>query len=587
MSRESAQAASHRFQLLEILQKHYAHFEPFLEDVMDFLGFKTTRIQKDIGNFMEFGPQSLMVQAQRSQAKTTIAAAYAVFSLIHRPSTRVLIISAGGGMASDISTLIVRIVMFMPGLECLRPDKQAGDRTSTEGFDIHHSLKGVDKSASVKCLGITANLQGNRADLLLADDVESAANSGTAMQRAKLLDLTRDFSSIVQNGRILWLGTPQTSASIYNTLPSRGVEVRIWPGRYPTQAQRDFYGHRLAPLLAADIAANPELMTGGGLLGDQGKPVDPVLLPEDALQKKELDQGEAFFQLQHMLCTALRDALRHPLKPEKLVTLSLPGSRAPTSVVRAMDASQQDVFTSGDYAFRMTRAHEVSREVLPMRPVMYIDPAAGGANADETAYCIGGELGSNIFVLAVGGIPGGYDPDKLNRLAALAKQFEVQAVVIEKNMGFGAFREVFTPVLRAVSTAAIEDDMVSGQKERRIINTLAPIMGRGALIMDTDTVQQDALACARYSPSQRQSYSLFYQLAHITEERGSLAHDDRLDSLEGLCRYLQSSLQVKEGQITASLRKKAHEDSIRDPRGANRCVSVHELQRQCAPRRRW
>lgn len=162
--------STQRHALLGVLQEHYAHFEPFLEDVMEFLGFQTTEIQKDIGNYMEFGPQRLMIQAQRSQAKTTIAAAFAVWSLIHQPWYRILIVSAGGSMASDISTLIVRIVLNMPGLECLRPDRQAGDRTSAEKFDIHYSLKGVEKSASVSCVGITANLQGRRADILLADD---------------------------------------------------------------------------------------------------------------------------------------------------------------------------------------------------------------------------------------------------------------------------------------------------------------------------------------------------------------------------------------------------------------------------------
>ena len=162
--------STQRHALLGVLQEHYGHFEPFLEDVMEILGFQTTEVQKDIGNYMEFGPQRLMIQAQRSQAKTTIAAAFAVWSLIHQPWYRILIVSAGGSMASDISTLIVRIVLNMQGLECLRPDRQAGDRTSAEKFDIHYSLKGVEKSASVSCVGITANLQGRRADILLADD---------------------------------------------------------------------------------------------------------------------------------------------------------------------------------------------------------------------------------------------------------------------------------------------------------------------------------------------------------------------------------------------------------------------------------
>ena len=44
------------------------------------------------------------------------------------------------------------------------------DRDSTKNFDVHGSLKGIDKSASASSVGITANLQGKRADFILADD---------------------------------------------------------------------------------------------------------------------------------------------------------------------------------------------------------------------------------------------------------------------------------------------------------------------------------------------------------------------------------------------------------------------------------
>lgn len=590
MSRESAQAATQRHAMLQVLQEHYAHFEPFLEDVMDFLGFDTTEIQKDVGNYMEFGPQDLMIQAQRSQAKTTIAAAFAVWTLIHQPWFRVLVISAGGAQASDISVLIVRLILNLPGLDCLRPDKMAGDRTSTDNFDIHHSLKGTDKSASVSCIGVTANMQGRRADLLLPDDVESAKNSATAMQRAKLMDLTRDFKSIVQSGRIIWLGTPQTTASIYNSLPGRGVQVRIWPGRYPTPAQREKYGSKLAPLLARRLDADPSLGTGGGVLGDQGKPIDPHLLDERALQAKELDQGEAYFQLQHMLNTELTDALRYPLKTDKLVVIRTDGARAPSKIVRGMTDSHVREFVVADHSFFLTAPHELSSETLPMEArFMYVDPAAGGANADETAYSIGSMVNGNIIVLAAGGIPGGYDLEKLNALSALAKEFKITRLIIEKNMGYGAFKEVLLPILRQHWQCQVEDDLVTGRKEARIINTLSPIMGRGSLIFDEAVVKMDEKCCARYSPSLRQSYSLFFQLQHMTNEANALVHDDRVDALEGLCRSFQRALAQDQDKITSVARQRDMEARLKDPFGFGRFSTPAEKlnTQRGAMRRKW
>lgn len=560
-----------RWQKLEMLQAHYSSFIPFLEDGMEELGFSATDIQHEIGNWMEFGPQYLMVQAQRGQAKTTVAALFAVWCLIHSPAHRVLIISAGGTQANEISTLIVRLIMSMEVLECLRPDKMAGDRTSVEAFDVHHSLKGLDKSPSVACVGIDSNLQGKRADLLIADDVESGKNSATAVQRAKLLHITKDFTSINSTGRILWLGTPQTMDSIYNSLAARGVAIRIWPGRYPTPLQRKFYGGNLAPSIARKLDANPALASGGGALLDQGLAIDPMILDENTLQKKELDQGEAYFQLQHMLNTTLSDAMRHPLKPEKLVMLSTDGRRMPLMVVRGMFDTHRVDKQVCDFPFKLSIPHETSKETSVFQSIWaYVDPAPGGANGDETGYAVAAFLNGNIILLSVGGIAGGYEEEKLEDLAKRITRWKIDGVTIEKNMGFGAFRQAFTPVLRKFAQCQIDDDLVTGQKEARIINTLAPIMGRGALFVDEAVIEEDRECCQRYAPSLQQSYSLFHQLSKISMARGALTHDDRVDAVEGVCRHFQEAIAQDQKKRLASVQAKAHAEAIKDPCGHDR-----------------
>lgn len=569
---ETLELAQQRWASLHLLQQHYRHFEDFLEDVMTELGFSTTEIQREIAAFMEHGPQYIMIQAQRGQAKTTVAAAFAVWCMIHSPAHRVLIISAGGTQATEIATLIVRIIMTMDVLECIRPDKGAGDRTSVEAFDLHHSLKGLDKSPSVACVGIDSNLQGKRADLLIADDVESSKNAATGAQRAKLLHLTKDFTSINSSGRIIWLGTPQTMESIYNSLPARGVLVRVWPGRYPTPKQEKFYGVHLAPGIVKRLRANPSLATGGGLLGDQGQPTDVELLDEHKLQAKELDQGTAYFQLQHMLNTSLSDAMRFPLKPELLTVMTGGGSYWPLSIIRGMDETHRKNYAVAGYAFTMMKPHDLSQETGKIEKIaMYVDPAPGGANADETAWAIGGMLNSNLILLSAGGIPGGYDLQKMEFLAEVAERWKVDVVIIEKNMGFGAFREVWQPILKKKhKNCQIEDDMVSGQKEARIINTLAPMFGRGAVIVSESVVQEDELYCSRYSAQQQQSYSLFYQMAKITMQRGALVHDDRVDALEGLARFFQEAMARDQEAGRKAAEERAWAELTKDPCGHNR-----------------
>lgn len=559
-----------RYKRLFLLQEFYEDFVPFLTLCMRFLGFDSTEIQRDIAMYLQHGPHYLMVQAQRGQAKSTITAIFAVWCLIHDPKYRVLVVSAGGTQANEIATLITRLILHMPELACLRPDRNRGDRVSTEAFDVYGELKGVDKSPSVACIGITGNLPGKRADLLIADDVESPKNARTPGQREILLGLTREFSSICQTGRIVYLGTPQTDSSIYNTLPARGFAVRIWPGRYPTPDQLELYGANLAPLIDRLLKANPKLGDGGGLLFDQGQPTDDALQNEEFLQKKEQDQGPASFQLQYMLNTKLADADRYPLKPIHLVTMNL-NQQLPMEVYRGTLATDKRMFQIGSVEFEVMSAVGTSDEHdEPQGRMCYVDPAGGGANGDETAYAVVDFLNGNLFVRAVGGVPGGYSGDTLKRLADIVAKWNPTVVKVEQNMGYGAFIETWQPILRKVYEGGIENDWVSGQKELRIIDTLEPIMARGSLIFDESVLTSDWPSTTMHPSHKRQLYTLAHQISTITRDKGALVHDDRLDALASACKHWLDSLAIDQTKELTKKRDRDHRTWVADPLGHDR-----------------
>ncbi|CCI88428.2 phage DNA packaging [Yersinia phage phiR8-01] len=564
-----------RMEQLKTLQVHYKNFNVFLTDVMVELGFTLTKVQADIGSFMANGPQYLMVQAQRSQAKTTIAAAFCVWTLIHDPKHRVLIISAGGSQATDISTLVIRIIMNMDILECMRPDKSKGDRVSVEKFDVHYSLRKLDKSASVSCCGITANLQGRRADLLLADDIESQKNSLTALMREQLLAKTLDFTSINQSGRILYLGTPQSSDSIYNTLPNRGYETRIWPGRFPNTDQLQYYGDMLAPMLRDVMLAHPQLMHGGGINADQGVPIEPSFLGEAILQKKERDQGPAWFQLQHMLNTRLMDAERYPLKTENVIVLPIRvGDDLPLEVKRGYDFYEYQVEGK---SYRFARPHGIGDVLAPATGIcFYIDPAGGGKGrgthgGDETGWACTAFLNGNIYVLGYGGVRGGYDQGQMAELVKLVKLYKPTVLKIEQNFGYGAFRAVFMPLLREEwPDCAVEDDFVTGQKETRIIDTLEPIIARGSLIVAESALKGEPGTLMKHPDVNRITYCLMHQMNTITRDRDSLVHDDRLDALAGACAHWETMLMIDQNEAKKKLAQAAEDKFWKDPLGHNR-----------------
>lgn len=579
-TRESPELAAKRWEMLRLIQEAYPTFVPFLHDVMAELGFTTSEIQEDIAEFLEYGPHYLMIQAQRGQAKTTITAAYAVWCLIHDPTERVIVVSAGGTQANEISTLIVRIITRMDELECLRPDRTAGDRTSVESFDVHHSLKGLfDKSPSVACMGISANLQGKRAGLLIADDVESAKNSQTEHQREQLLNLTRDFPSICETGRIIYLGTPQSINSIYNTLPGRGYTVRIWTGRYPTTAQMVNYGDALAPLIQRRLKADPSLHIGGGLIGDQGQPVDTQLPAgnEDYLQRKEADQGPSYFQLQHMLNTTLADADRFPLRLHKIMAVRIVGEVYPLTLTPGMLEHQTVKYELNGRTYVLNIPAAMSEERAPLQGVvMYVDPAGGGKNGDETGYAVVGFLNGNIWVLEVAGIPGGYSIEGYEKLSQVARNWKVNRILVERNFGNGAYLNSWLPILRAEypqtmgAGCAIEEVWEAGQKELRIIDVLEPVIARGALVFNDDIPRNEGHTLAKYPNEKRISYSLFNQIKSITLEKNALTHDDRIDALAGAVRYWTQVLGMNQQKAIEQQQKREFDAWKKNPLGYNR-----------------
>lgn len=571
----AAAEGERRWQELEVLQKHYSHFEDFLYDVItDLMGFKCTWLQLDIGKYLSDGPKYRMVQAQRGQAKTTITACYAVWRLIHNPSTRILIVSAGSDMATEIANWVIQIIMNMPELECLRPDRSAGDRASVKSFDVHYSLKGPEKSPSIACVGITSNLQGKRADVLIADDVESSKNSRTEIQREQLRHLTKDFSSICSNGDIIWLGTPQGVDSIYNGLPSRGFSVRIWTGRYPTKEEFPNYNGFLAPALVERINKDSTLQSGGGPTGDRGKPTDPELINEDALCSKEIDQGKAYFQLQHMLDTRLMDEDRYPLKSNLLRFCTVSPDRAPL-VLNWSATEDQRIFPPQGFPIqeRYFRVASGSAEYGAFQGThMYVDPAGGGQNGDELAYAVTKFIAGHVYLVDFGGIPGGIEEKELGFLTGIAKKWKPNQVDIEENFGSGAFRKVWTPTLLKEHKCGIEGVWESGQKELRIINILEPLIGSGRLVIDEALLKLDWERCQKYSAEKRSSYSFFFQLARITRDRGALMHDDRLDAVAGSVRHWVDRLAQDKEKAQAAARQDQYNQMIKDPLGTGREV---------------
>lgn len=473
-----------------------------------------------------------MVEAFRGVGKSWITSAYVVWRLWKDPDRKFLVVSASKSRSDDFSTFTKRLIADFPLLQHLvaRDDQ----RDSMVAFDVNGARPA--HAPSVKSVGIFGQLTGSRATEIIADDIEVANNSATQDMRDKLEKATKEFEAIiVPGGQITFLGTPQSEESIYNKLPERGYAVTIWPARVPKPEKIAYYQDRLAASILTKLEK--------GKL-KHGDPVDPLRFSDQDLIEREASYGRSGFALQFMLDTSLSDAERYPLKCSDLMVLPLGSDKAPLSLQYGSSPELQlkDFLNPGFTGDRFYRPFFVDKEWIPYEgKVMSIDPS--GRGADELGYAVVNQLHGSLYVTACGGLKGGYDDSTLTKLAQIAKEHKPNYIIIESNFGDGMFTKIFTPVLMRYHPCTIEEVRHNIQKEKRIIDTLEPVMNRHKLIF-SDQVIKDDLKCFIDDGETIENFkhSLFYQLTHITRDRGALRHDDRLDALAIAVAYWVESM---------------------------------------------
>ena len=479
-----------------------------------------TPIQYDIADYLQSKEKRLVIEAFRGVGKSWITSAYVCHQLLMNPQRNILVVSASKTRADDFSTFTQRLIAEMPLLQHLQP--KDSQRHSKVSFDVAPAA--ASHAPSVKSMGITGQLTGSRAALIIADDVESANNSQTQLMRDRLSETVKEFDAIIKPkvGRIVFLGTPQTEMSLYNDLEERGFKTRIWTALIPNQAQRTGYGHKLAPTIA-DMDEK------------EGNPTDPMRFNEVDLMERLSSYGRSGFNLQFMLDTSLSDANKYPLKLNDLIVASgcSTWTEAPAKIqwasgidqIKALDSELPNVGLKGDY---FTSYLYMSDEFTEFEgSVMSIDPA--GRGADKTAYCVLKMLHGVLYLTAIGGLDGGYSDDTLKKLANIAKEHKVNDIIIESNFGDGMATQLLKPVLADIHPCNVEEVRHSIQKEKRIIDTLEPIMNTHRLVIDDKIIKDDF----RLEPD----HQLFRQMTRITRDKGALRHDDQIDALAIAANY--------------------------------------------------
>ena len=513
-----------------------ADFKLFLQALWGQLDLPSpTRAQYAIADYLQHGPKRLQIQAFRGVGKSWITGAFVLWTLFNDPEKKIMIISASKERADNMSIFLQKLIIETPWLVHLKP-KSDDSRWSRISFDVNCS---PHQAPSVKSVGITGQLTGSRADLMILDDIEVPGNSMTEMMREKLLQLCTEAESILtpkKDSRIMYLGTPQTTFTIYRKLAERNYRPFVWPSRYPRKDKLSQYEGLLSPQIVEDIEMGVEEWT----------PTDPDRFTSEDLVEREAAMGRSNFMLQFQLDTTLSDAEKFPLKFSDLVVTSVNPTQAPDAVVWCSDPRNclKDLPTvglPGDYFYSpMQLQGEWSAY---SETICSVDPS--GRGTDETAATYISQKNGFLYVHEVRAYRDGYSDSTLLDILRGCKRYNVTKLVVETNFGDGIVAELFKKHLQQTKQAIdVEEVRANVRKEDRIIDTLEPVMNQHRLIVDRSVVEWDYSSNKDAAPEERLLYMLFYQMSRMCREKGAVKHDDRLDSLAQGVKYFIDAMGI-------------------------------------------
>ena len=516
---------------LELLQ---GDFKLFLQALWAELDLPSpTRAQYAIADYLQHGPKRLQIQAFRGVGKSWITGAFVLWNLFNDPERKIMIISASKERADNMSIFLQKLIIETPWLSHLRP---SGDdaRWSRVSFDVKCS---PHQAPSVKSVGITGQLTGSRADLMILDDIEVPGNSMTELMREKLLQLCTEAESILtpkNDSRILFLGTPQTTFTIYRKLAERNYRPFVWTARYPRKKEN--YEGLLAPALQEDIENGAEEWT----------PTDPDRFDSSDLLEREASMGRSNFMLQFMLDTSLSDAEKFPLKMADLVVTSVNPSIAPDNVVWCSDPQNiikdaPTVGLPGDYFYSPM---QLQGDWNPYtETICSIDPS--GRGTDETAAAYISQRNGFLYLHEMRAYRDGYSDKTLLDILKGCKKFGVTKLLIETNFGDGMVAELFKKHLQQTKQLIdIEEVRANVRKEDRIIDALEPVLNQHRLVVNRSVIDWDFKSNPDTAPEERLLYMLFYQMSRMCREKGAVKHDDRLDCLAQGVKYYTDALAI-------------------------------------------
>lgn len=403
-------------------------------------------IAKWLGERWEDGDRRLLLLCFRSAGKSTLIGMFCVWLLLNQPNLRILVLSAECDLAKKMVRNVKNIIEHHPLTPSLIPSKI--HQWASDQFTVRRSLTLRDPSLLAR--GISSNITGSRADIIISDDVEVPNTCRTTIKREDLRERLHEINYVlVPGGLQLFAGTPHSLHSIYTDQPSDGEE-RVF---------LDGFTKLIIPLL-----------------NEKSESQWPERFPPNKINELREQTGPIKFQSQMMLEPIGDDDLR--LDPDRLLsyedeiqlrqgnnqsTLTIAGKRM-VSVAAWWDPSFGSP-TSGDASVVAAVFVDEDGEYW-LHSIRYLehDPAKRSEVDEATQLC--------------------------RQVADFIASLWLSSITVETN-GLGRFLPSI--LQREVNAAGLSCSILEhtsySNKDQRILNAFDPVIAAGALHVHTSVWQ--------------------------------------------------------------------------------------------------
>lgn len=437
---------------------------------------QTPRVHLRIANWLErrwlSGDKRLLLMAFRSCGKSTLVGLFCAWLFWRSPDLRILVLAADLALARKMVRNVKRIIERHPATQALKPARL--DQWGSDKFTINRNKELRDPSMLAK--GISANLTGTRADIIICDDVEVPKTCDTSDKRANLRERLLELDYIlVPDGLQLYVGTPHSWYTIY------AAAARAEAG----EAQPFLNGFKRLVIPVLDQA---------------GASVWPERFSLDVLDATKRKTGPRHFQSQ-MLCEPVNIS-EGRLNPQDLQIYE--------ADLEYTEAARQPVLSLDGRKLVAASA--------------WWDPAFGRADGDRSILAIvyGDEAGDYwLHHLAVIQVNTRDSTDaatqQCQQIAKLVERFYLPALTLETN-GLGKFLPgLLRKALGEAGLMCAVNEVTSRRpKALRIIEAFDAVLAAQALHVHKDVLKTP-----------------FLQELQDWRPSGGANHDDTLDAVAG------------------------------------------------------